>query len=148
MVSSDSQEVKVKEVQAPVLMVKMTQKQIEQAKQRAEKFLKQQEECLTELKRMVENKEISVIDIVKSLKSYRKILENRNKHSKIHYEKAKEQQEELKGYYDSIKQRVEDYKQQLIKEEMEKANKQVLDLSNNLVKTERPIRKYKKQNTN
>ena len=148
MESSDSQEVKVKEVQAPVLMVKMTQKQIEQAKQRAEKFLKEQEECLASFKRMVENKEISVIDIVKSIKSYRKILDNRNKHSKIHYEKAKEKQEELKGYYDSIKQKVEEYKQMLLKEEIEKSNKEVLDLSNNLVKTERPIRKYKKHNTN
>jgi len=146
MESSDSQ---TQPTSQPIKIVKMTAKQIQKAKELSEKFLKEQEECLEEFKRMVENKEISIIDIVKSVKSYRKILDNRNKHSKIHYEKAKEQQEEIKGYYNSIKQRVEDYKQQLIKEEMEKANKQVLDLSNNLVKTERQPKVYRKSaNTN
>ena len=52
--------------------------------------------------------------------------------------------EEAKGYYSSIKERVEAYKQELIKEEMKKVNKEVLDLSNNLILTEKPVKVYKK----
>ena len=149
MESSDSQEVKVKEVQAPVLMVKMTPKQILKAEEQSKKYLQQQKEYLEEFKRMIDNKEITIVDMVKSVKSYRKILESRNRASKIHYEETQKARDETKKYYNNIKDKVEAYKEELLKAEMEKVNKEVLDLSNNLVKTERPIRKYKKStNTN
>lgn len=129
-------------------IVKMTPKQILKAEEQTKKYLQQQKEYLEEFKRMIDNKEITIVDMVKSVKAYRKILESRNRASKIHYEKTKEQQEEIKGYYSSIKQKVEDYKQQLIKEEMSKINKEVLDLSNNLVVSERPVKTYKKKEIN
>ena len=125
--------------------VKMTKKQIEKAEELKNKYLQEQNASLEELKQMVENKEITVVDLVRSVKSYRKILDNRNKHAKINYEKHKDElkavRDEAKGYYNSIKERVEAYKEQLIKEEMDKINKEVLDLSNNLIVSERPVKR-------
>ena len=128
----------------PTRIVKMTPKQIQKAQEQSEKFLQEQKASLEELKKMVDNKELTVVDIVKSVKSYRKILDNRNKHAKQNYEKNKDMREEAKGYYNSIKERVEAYKKELIKEEMEKVNKEVMDLSNNLVVSEKPPKVYKK----
>jgi hypothetical protein len=125
----------------PVKIVKMTQKQIEKAEELKNKYLQEQNECLEELKNMVANKEITVVDLVKSVKSYRKILDSRNKHAKANYEKNKDVREEAKGYYNSIKERVEAYKNQLIQEEMSKINKEVIDLSNNLIVSERPVKR-------
>ena len=129
----------------PVKMVKMTQKQIDKAEELKNKYLQEQNASLDELRQMVANKEITVVDLVKSVKSYRKILDNRNKHAKAHYEKNKDDlkavREEAKGYYNSIKERVEAYKNQLIQEEMSKINKEVIDLSNNLIVSERPVKR-------
>jgi hypothetical protein len=128
-----------------VKTVKMTAKQIEKAEELKNKYLQEQKASLEELKQMVENKEITVVDLVKSVKSYRKILDSRNKHAKANYEKNKDElkavRDEAKGYYNSIKERVEAYKEQLIKEEMVKINKEVLDLSNNLIVSERPVKR-------
>ena len=128
-----------------VKTVKMTAKQIEKAEELKNKYLQEQKASLEELKNMVDNKEITVVDLVKSVKSYRKILDSRNKHAKANYEKNKDEikavRDEAKGYYNSIKERVEAYKEQLIKEEMEKINKEVLDLSNNLIVSERPVKR-------
>ena len=124
-----------------VKTVKMTQKQIEKAEELKSKYLQEQNACLEELRNMVANKEITVVDLVKSVKSYRKILDSRNKHAKANYDKNKEVREEAKGYYNSIKERVEAYKNQLIQEEMIKINKEVIDLSNNLIVSERPVKR-------
>lgn len=124
-----------------VKVVKMTAKQIQKAQELKDKYLQEQNACLEELKSMVANKEITVVDLVKSVKSYRKILDNRNKHSKANYDKNKDVREEAKGYYDSIKKRVEAYKNQLIQEEMTNINKEVIDLSNNLIVSERPVKR-------
>jgi len=116
---------------------------MEQATEKANKFLKEQEECLTELRTLIENKEISVVDLMKSFKAYRNILDNRNKSAHLKYDKKKEINKERRKCYDKIKDKIEAYKEELIKEELEKTNKEVLDLSNNLIMTEKVKRKVK-----
>lgn len=122
---------------------KLTAKQIEQATEKANKFLKEQEECLAELKTLIENKEISVVDLMKSFKAYRNILDNRNKSAHLKYDKKKEANQERRRCYEKIKDKLEAYKEELIKGELEKTNKEVLDLSNNLIMTEKIKRKVK-----
>jgi chromosome segregation ATPase len=125
--------------------IKMTPKQILKAEEQSKKYLQQQKEYLEEFKRMIDNKELTIVDMVKSVKSYRKILESRNRASKIHYEEIQKARDETKKYYNNIKDKVEAYKEELLKAEMEKINKEVLDLSNNLVVSERPVKTYKKK---
>ena len=128
--------------------IKMTPKQILKAEEQSKKYLQQQKEYLEEFKRMIDNKEITIVDMVKSVKSYRKILESRNRASKIHYEETQKARDETKKYYNNIKDKVEAYKKELLKAEMEKINKEVLDLSNNLIVSERPVKTYKKKEIN
>lgn len=117
-----------------VKLVKMTPKQIQKAEEQARKHLLEQEEASKELDRQIEEG-LTPLDIIKALKTYKRLLIRNNKAVKKNYDAKKDI---VKTSVQKARDAIKEMKETLIKKALDEAkevyNNTILKSKNNIQK--------------
>jgi len=114
-------------------VVKMTQKQIQKAEEQSKKYLMEQEDAIKELNNYI-NEGLTPLEIVKALRTYKRLLLRNNKAVKKNYESKKEI---VKTTLQKAKDKIKEMKEAIIKDALEEA-KEVY--KNSILKTKDNIK--------
>ena len=95
----------------------MTQKQIQKAEEQSKKYLMEQEDAIKDLNNYI-NEGLTPLEIVKALRTYKRLLLRNNKAVKKNYESKKEI---VKSTLQKAKDKIKEMKEAIIKDALEEA---------------------------
>jgi len=121
-----------------IKIVKMTPKQIQKAEEQSKKYLTEQENAVKELNTFIDEG-LTPLEVVKALRTYKRLLLRNNKAVKKNYDSKKEI---VKSSLQKAKDKIKEMKDTIIKEALEEA-KEVY--KNTIMKTKDNIKPLNKK---